>query len=180
MSFNSHPRQSSESRDSIQLIQLEYQCRRKFRQNKLSQIKVILDDQTQGTLRKKQAIFLYFINLLIPMSMSFLIAYVFLYLYENRELKAILLFSFAIIGLFTAVISNLLIAPWREVLRMYLQIDSIGPILISAVIAFYSVLNFFGLQEWYKKLYATSFPIWAVYMIGNLRIQIAYAKWTKW
>lgn len=80
----------------------------------------------------------------------------------------------------TTFISSILIAPWKEVLKMYVQFDSIIPILISAVIAFYSVLSFFGLQEWYKKVYAISFPLWTIYASGNLRIQIVYANWKKW
>jgi hypothetical protein len=82
--IKANPRYSSESRQSVEEIQLEYHCRRKFRQNKLSQIKAILEEQTQGRVRRQQGVFLYFLNLLLPLTVSCLIAYVFLSLYENR------------------------------------------------------------------------------------------------
>lgn len=84
INFHPEPRHSSESRASIMEIKLEYDCRRHFREKKLSKIKDIIDEQTQGKIRKTQGVVLYFINLLVHLSVSFLMAYILLALYENR------------------------------------------------------------------------------------------------
>jgi hypothetical protein len=53
------------------------------------------------------------------------------------------------------------------------------PVAISAIIGFYSLLNLFSLDAWHRKCYAIAFPVWVVYLMGMLRVMIAYCKWSK-
>ena len=107
-------------------------------------------------------------------------SYTLLRLGENSELKGILMISCAIAGLLTSVISNLMVAPWLEVLKMYVIFDSILPVVSFAMIAFIAILNFLTTGEWYEVFYYVAFPIWFVYMSGYLRVSIKYSYWSKW
>jgi hypothetical protein len=78
----------------------------------------------EGTQRKTQNTVLYFINLSILIIESIIQAFSMLDASVNTEQKAVLMFIFVIVGLISSIVSNLLIINWREVLKMYLLLDS--------------------------------------------------------
>jgi len=104
-----------------------------------------------------------------------IIAAVLIDLEHNMEMKGLLITIFSFLGLILALISNLSVAPWRQVLKLYLMMDSIVPVLIVSVIGCYEMLNFFKFDTWYKISYAITYPIWSIYYVGSLRVMIIYA-----
>ena len=54
------------------------------------------------------------------------------------------------------------------------------PVLIAAIIGFFAVWDFLNKGTWYHLCYAISFPIWVTYMVGTLRVMIAYCNWSRW
>ena len=151
-----------------------------MRENRISRIKDHLEVQTKGRVRKEQNVILYFINLSWPAILSCLNAYTLLKFGVNSELKGILMITLAFTGLLAAIISSLLLAPWKEVLKLYFQTDSLVPILIASIIAFNSFLDFVTTGAWYEQCYAIAFPIWVIYNAGILRVMLVYCNWSKW
>jgi hypothetical protein len=41
-------------------------------------------------------------------------------------------------------------------------------------------MNFFTLELWQTKVFVCLYPFWVIYMTGNLRVMLVYAKWKKW
>jgi len=87
--------------------------------------------------RKSQNVFFYFLNLLFPVMVSVVNASVFLEIGQRSELKGILVAVAAGGGFICAIISNLRMANWKSVLKLWLTFDSVVPVLIAAVIGFY-------------------------------------------
>lgn len=50
----------------------------------------------------------------------------------------------------------------------------------AAIIGFYAVLLFLEAGHWYQIAYAIDFPLWAIYFAGSLRVNIAFANWSRW
>lgn len=134
----------------------------------------------EGTQRKTQNTVLYFINLSILIIESIIQAFSMLDASVNTEQKAVLMFIFVILGLISSIVSNLLIINWREVLKMYLLLDSTIPVVIAASIGFFAIYNFSSTGEWYQILYSIAYPIWIVYLGGSLRVMIKHVKWSRW
>lgn len=166
--------------ENIEEIELEYICRKKLREDRLSNIKEELNSKYLSVVRKEQNIFLYLYNLLVPIGMSVINYYIFIDMTEYLDLKAYLMLSICFSGMAVSIISNCYLAPWKNILILYFQLDSIVPILISACIAFYSLMNFFTLTLWQSKAYVVTFPLWVIYFTGNLRVMLVYVKWKKW
>jgi hypothetical protein len=112
--------------------------------------------------------------------MSCIVAYIFIDYEVEIKLKGIMIACFTFGGLITAIVSNLMIAPWRQVLKLYVLVDSLVPVLIATIIGFYSILNFLSVGAWYNYVYAIAFPTWVVYFAGNLRVMVAYSKCSRW
>lgn len=91
----------------------------------------------------------YLLNLSILIVLSALNAYILLDLGVNSELKGKLIITFVFSGFLISVISNLQIAPWQEVLKLYFVMDSLIPVLVAAIIGFFSVFNYLSTNEWY-------------------------------
>lgn len=175
-----HVPNEEEEDDSIDEIELEYQYRKQFRRQKLATIKHHMETKVQGRKRKRQNKVLYLINLAMPILLSCLNAYNFIENNEQPELKGILITVFVFVGLFFSILSNLLLAPWYEILKLYFIFDSVVPVMIAAVIGFYAVLLFLNTGKWYQTAYAVDFPLWALYFAGSLRVNIAFANWSRW
>lgn len=90
------------------------------------------------------------------------------------------MFAFVILGLIFSLAANFMIAPWREVLKLYLLLDSSVPVVIAATIGFFAISNFASTNKWFQVMSAVAFPIWVTYLGGSMRVMIAYVKWTKW
>jgi hypothetical protein len=73
-----------------------------------------------------------------------------------------------------------MLAPWKDVAKLYLHFDSVVPVLVGAIIGFFAVWKFLTKGTWYHMIYAISFPIWVIYMNGTLRVMIAYCNWSRW
>ena len=130
--------------------------------------------------REKQNIVLYFINLVIPIVLGCFNAYTLIDLGINSELKGAVMISLSLSGFFLSLLSNVMVAPWREVLKFYFLFDSIAPVMAAAMISFYAILNFLTSGRWYETCYYIAFPIWVVYMTGYLRVLIVYSFWARW
>lgn len=139
-----------------------------------------MEELVKGRERKKQNVFLFLLNLAIPLVMSCIVAYIFIDYEVQIELKGILIACFTFGGLLAAIISNLMLAPWKQVLKLYLLVDSLAPVLIATIISFYCILNFLSVGAWYNYVYATAFPAWVIYFAGNLRVMVAYSKCSRW
>ena len=61
---------------------------------------------------------------------------------QDSELKGKIIIIAISIGFFIAVISNLQIAPWLEIVKLYFLIDNIVPVLIAGVIGFFAVFDY--------------------------------------
>jgi hypothetical protein len=109
-----------------------------------------MERSASGRERKKQNKVLYFINLALPFVLSCLNAYNFIKNDEKPELKGTLITAFVFVGLFFCIISNLMLASWREVLKLYFTFDSVVPVMVAAMIGFYAVLLFL---EIYLSIY---------------------------
>jgi hypothetical protein len=68
---------------------------------------------------------------------------------HSSELKGQLIIAFVAAGFIVSVVSNLQIAPWQEVVKLYLMLDSLIPVLIAAIIGFFAVFNYLSTNEWY-------------------------------
>jgi hypothetical protein len=69
-------------------------------------------------------------------------AYILLDLGVNSELKGKLIIAFVFSGFTISIISNLQIAPWHEVIKLYFVLDSLIPVLVAGLIGFFSVFNY--------------------------------------
>lgn len=115
-------------------------------------MQTILERMEQGgRVRKNQSLLFYFLNLSIPILLTCLNAYILLALGVKSELKGQLIIVFVFSGFVISLISNLQIAPWREVVKLYFLIDSLVPVLISGLIGFFSVFNYLSTGEWYEQ-----------------------------
>ena len=139
-----------------------------------------MEFQSKSNERQHPCLPLYIANLAIPIAISILNAFILLEVGTDHELKCIIGLIFYPLGLVLAVISNLKLVSWRDVLRLYFHLDSIAPIFIAAISGFYSILYFFGLGPWFMKVYIVIMPIWMIYFAGTLRVMIAHASWCKW
>ena len=91
-----------------------------------------------------------------------------------------MLVVFAFSGLLFSLLSNFMVAPWQEVIKLYFILDSIIPVAIAGLIGFYTVLDFLSTKEWYETCYAIAFPVTVVYVTGYLRVLIVYSYWERW
>lgn len=139
-----------------------------------------MNDLVKGRERKKQNIFLFLLNLAIPLVMSFIVAYIFIDYEAEIELKGVLIGCFTFAGFLAAIICNLTLAPWKQVLKLYLLLDSLVPVVIATIISFYCISNFLSIGAWYNKVYAIAFPTWVIYFAGNLRVMVAFCKCSRW
>jgi len=130
--------------------------------------------------RKSQSAIFYLLNLSIPIVLTCLNAYVLLDLGVDSELKGKLIIAFIFSGFTISIISNLQIAPWFEVLKLYLILDSLIPVLVAGIIGFFSVHNYLSTGEWYEQGFQACFPVFLFYFGGSLRVMIAYEKWQRW
>ena len=131
------------------MIHLDFECRKVEQRDRLQSVKTHLADRHEIRVRKTQNLFLYLLNLALPVTLSYLNAYVLLDLEGNQEFKGYLIDIFVCLGFLTSIISNLLIAPWRKVLKLYLLIDSLVPVIIASTIGFYAIHDFFNTGDWY-------------------------------
>ena len=170
----------SQSSDSDDEVDEEFAHRRRFREHKLKTLKNQINTNVGGRVRLPQNKIFYFLNLMFPIWVSVVNATVFLDIGKNSERKGILIVIASVGGLLTAVISNLFMTTWKEVVKLYLILDSVVPVLIAAGIGFFAVWDFLNKGTWYHLCYAISFPLWIVYMVGTLRVMIAYCNWSRW
>jgi hypothetical protein len=145
-----------------------------FRKHKIETMKHKLEGSIHTRERKEQTLLFYFLNLSVPIVLTCLNAYILLDLGINSELKGKLIIAFVAAGFLISVVSNLQIAPWREVLKLYFMIDSLIPVLIAGLIGFFSVFNYLSTNEWYELGFEACYPIFVIYFAGSLRVMIAY------
>lgn len=61
------------------------------------------------------------------------------------------------------------------------MVDSLVPVIIAAMIGFYSIVNFTSAQLlWHHKMILGSFPVWIICIGGYLRVMVARAKYAPW
>lgn len=85
----------------------------------------------------------------MPIVLTCVNAYILLDLGVNSELKGKLIIGFVTAGLIVSVVSNLQIAPWKEVVKLYFMLDSLIPVLVAGIIGFFSVFDYLATGEWY-------------------------------
>jgi len=99
---------------------------------------------------------------------------------NDLNLRSFAMIGLCFSGLIVSLISNRQMASWKEILILYFHVDSILPVFITAFIAFYSLMKFFTFTRWQTKVFLAVYPVWTIYLIGNLRIMLLYAKWNRW
>jgi hypothetical protein len=112
--------------------------------------------------------------------MSLVNYHIFMDMTNDLDLKAYVMICICFSGMVVSIVSNCFLAPWKEILLLYCHLDSITPVLVSACIAFYSLMSFFTLNLWQSKVYVAAFPLWVIYFTGNLRVMLVYVKWRRW
>lgn len=173
-------RKSEEESEGVQEISLNFGTRKQSREERISKIRNHLEQQSKGRERKNQNVILFLLNLALPITASCLVAYILIEYDSVPQLKGILILVTISLGLLVSIANNLLIAPWKEIIKLYLMVDSCVPVMIASVIGFYAMLNFVGMQSWYVRMYAACFPTWVIYFGGTLRVMIAYGKCARW
>ena len=124
--------------------------------------------------------FFYFCNLLNPLAITIISAQNFLNLKNPLPGLVYIMLAISISGLVMSIVSNLFLAPWKQVLRLYFQLDSIVPVLVSTIISFYSMVNLMPSYSWDRYVSLITYPAWLFYFTGNLRVMLVYVKWKRW
>jgi hypothetical protein len=173
-------RKSQEESEGVQEISLNFGTRKQSREERISKIRNHLEQQSKGRERKNQNVILFLLSLTLSITASCLVAYILIEYDSIPKLKAIFILVNIFLGLLVSIANNLLIAPWKEIIKLYLMVDSCVPVMIASVIGFYAMLNFVGMGSWHVTLYAICFPTMVIYFGGALRVMIAYGKCARW
>ena len=104
---------SSHSALDVEEVHLEYTCRKKFREHRLSKIEEKLGERIEEKARKRQNIILFWINLAIVIFLSFWNAYYIIELGVNEEMKATVMLGAVLVGFICSLISNLMVTSWK-------------------------------------------------------------------
>ena len=113
--------------------------------------------------------------------MALLNNYILLEMAKQKPLKAVSTAAMTALGIFISFISCRSIAPsWKEVFKLYIQLDSIVPNIVTIIIMFKTLPTVFTLNDWTLKVFSFSFPVWVIYLTGNLRVHLIYVKWKSW
>ena len=83
-------------------------------------------------------------------------------------------------GAAIALASDIYLVGWKNTLKLWFYMDSITPVQIALEITFHYMMK--ELQPWnsIKWMGVIVFPIYIIYLPGNLRVNVKFAKWGKW
>lgn len=82
------------------------------------------------------------------MTVSALNAYILVDIEDYSSLKIMVLLGVVTLGLILSIASNRLIASWEQIIKLYLLLDSVVPVIIAAIIACYTILKFASTGQW--------------------------------
>ena len=96
-----------------------------------------MEIQFPTRVRQKQNIVLYISSLLSTLGLALMTAYILIYYDDgHEELKGYLVAFFSSTGILVTLFSSFKVAPWKEVIKLYLIFDSVVPIMVSAIIGY--------------------------------------------
>jgi hypothetical protein len=96
----------------------------------------------------------------------------------NKFTKASL--GLVALGLFISLGARYSMATRREVIKLYILLDSLLPGVIAGIITFYCLLIFSLSGKWSLPCLAVAFVVYMLYLGGTLRVLIAFALWSTW